>query len=55
MLTGYDNGCKQGLQLKNSLKFHFEKQIVRNLQGKNAYGGFGGLTSGTIIMLRWLF
>ena len=34
----YDIGCKQSLQLKNSLKFLFAKQISisRNLPRKNA-------------------
>ena len=36
VFTGYDIGCKHGLQLKNSLKFHFDKQISRNKLKKNS-------------------
>ena len=39
MFTENDNGCKHSLQLKNSLKYYFDKWITRNLQRKNAYGG----------------
>ena len=34
--TGYDTGCKQSLQLKNSLKFLFAKRISGNRTRKNA-------------------
>ena len=36
VFTGYDTGCKQSLQLKNSLKFLFAKQMSRNRTRKNA-------------------
>ena len=32
VFTGYDIGCEHSLQLKNSLKFNFDKHISRKLQ-----------------------